>query len=194
MTAPAAPQQMPLGQVPVGWLATTNAADPAAPVYKIAAKSPAGVLTGHPYGDATAQFTVSEAHELAATVYAMPDPNEPAQTAPSVTPAQGLANVQQAFPQATQIGTSSAASSAPAQQVPDAGQAAALSPLVRATLALFDANTMPAVAGAPELAEAFKTAAFAVGRGPRGARTIEALNRLLDARSMAALALFEPNA
>lgn len=212
MTAPAV-QQMQLGQVPVGWLATTNP-DGTAPVYKVAAKSPAGVITGHPYGDDTAQFTVAEAHELAAMVFAMPDPAEPAAPATGtltpdqvhsdyvrehgVEPAQAaaVAAVQQTFPQAQQvatIGTSNGPSAAPAQQVPETGQAAALSPLVRAAVALFDASTMPAVTGATELAEPFKAAAFAISRGPKGPRTIEALHLLLQARAMAALALFEPN-
>lgn len=188
-----APTQTTLGQVPAGWLATTSP-DGVQPVYKIG-RDATGQVTGANWPDDGTMFVIP-AEQLTAAVFAMPDPNEAAQTAPPVTPAQGLANVQQAFPQATQIGTAAAAvSAAPAQApVPETGQAAALSPLVRATVALFDANTMPAVAGAPELAEAFKTAAFAVGRGPRGPRTIEALNRLLDARSMAALALFEPNA
>lgn len=181
-----APTQTTLGQVPAGWLATTSP-DGVQPVYKIG-RDATGQVTGANWPDDGTMFVIP-AEQLTAAVFAMPDPNEPAQTAPSITPAQGLANVQQAFPQATPV-----PAPAPAQQVPETGQAAALSPLVRATLALFDANTMPAVAGAPELAEAFKTAAFAVSRGPRGPRTIAALDLLLQARAMAALALFEPNA
>jgi hypothetical protein len=185
-TSAPAPAQMPLGDVPAGWLATTNP-DGTQPVYKMG-RDAAGSVTGHAYGEDpnVAGIFVLPPDQLAVTVYAMPDPAD--------TAAETIVST---FPSAAQISTAAQAiaNAAPAQApLPESGQAAALSPLVRATVALFDPNTLPAVAGAPELAEAFRTAAFAVSRGPRGPRTIEALNRLLDARNMAVLALFEPNA
>ena len=188
MTQPA--QQMPLGRVPDGWLATT-APDGTAAVFKMA-RDAAGQVTGHTYGadPATTTFAVTDASQLASLVYTMPDPADPFPAA--------AAAVQSAFPGAAPVAATPAPpapapSAAPAQQVPETGQAAALSPLVRAAVALFDANTMPAVAGAKELAGPFKVAALAVSRGPRGPRTIAALELLLQARAMAALALFEPN-
>lgn len=193
--------QMTLGTVPPGWLATeedlTGGQVPTKPIYKMG-RDASGQVTGHAWPDGASAVFVVPAEQHAVTVFAMPDPAD-APTAPSVIE-QAAAIVTQAFPSATQVTAQISATPtvtrdpAPAQVVPETGQAAALSPLVRAAVALFDANTMPSVAGAAELAEAFKTAAFAVSRGPRGPRTIAALDLLLQARAMAALALFEPNA